>query len=297
MGSELDWWRIVDDLSVVDAAILITGNNPSNKETVFDVEDGRVIFNPDGTEAKRQIIEYPNFEPVFKSLRNAILKNKLRATIAYQARTEIPENHTFSAMGEPVYRTFSYEDSENEIKVKYDGILRSQDFKTHLQLGSPFDVVKNSESIWIHREPDWTQSTVEVDDLKDWLGGKGFFPTFFFPKGASGGFRDKQHPRYSPKLACAIAAWENIERAMKNMSVKESVASWVQTNGVNYGMADDSGVIPNKAVEQVATVVNWNTKGGANPTWAPDEDILEQKIENFSVRQDDSGDLDEDLPF
>jgi hypothetical protein len=297
MENELDWWRIVDDLAVIDAAILITGNNPSNKETVYDVQEGITIFNSDGTEAKRQVIDYPNFEPVFKSLRNAILRNKLRATIAFQARTEIPYSDAHSMTGEPIYQTLPYVDLEYEVEVKYHGLLRAKDFKTSLHLGSPFDAVKNSESVWIHNEPDWTQSTVDVDDLKDWLDAKGFFPAFFFPKGAAGGFRDKQHPRYSPKLACAIAAWENVERPLKNMSVKESVASWVQSNGVNYGMADESGVIPNKAVEQVATVVNWNTKGGANPTWAPDEDTLKQEIENFDKRQDEPDDPVEELPF
>jgi len=48
MESKLKWWRILDELSVIDAAILITGNNPSEKEYVYDDEENRPVFDSNG---------------------------------------------------------------------------------------------------------------------------------------------------------------------------------------------------------------------------------------------------------
>ena len=51
-------------------------------------------------------------------------------------------------------------------------------------------------------------STVNVDSLKNWLHAKGVRShPFYFPEDSEEKYLNKDHPRYAPKLAAAIKAW------------------------------------------------------------------------------------------
>jgi hypothetical protein len=127
---------------------------------------------------------------------------------------------------------------------------------------------------------DPSESRVDVDSLKSWLIGRGFRTGFFFPKNedtAIPGYLNPDHPRFAPKLAAAVHAWEAMEdeNLLQGKSVKRAIEDWLtsrykefllyhatknETNGTN------PGDINNSAISQAALVANWNPDGGAPKT-------------------------------
>jgi hypothetical protein len=77
--NSLDFWRLADEFCVVDAAILITGNDPSERFDISD-ENGHAVRDANGVWRTAQRRDYTGFEATFKSLKIAIRANKLRAT-------------------------------------------------------------------------------------------------------------------------------------------------------------------------------------------------------------------------
>ncbi len=70
----MDYWRLADDLSIVDAAILIVGESPSEHS-----------FNEDG-ERTQLTWQHDGYEAAFKALKNAILRNRLQVQFVFPAR-------------------------------------------------------------------------------------------------------------------------------------------------------------------------------------------------------------------
>lgn len=168
-----------------------------------------------------------------------------------------------------------------ETQVEFDKLMRISRDNYYFLANLQSEPLERNQSIYIVSEPNWKETLVQVNDLKYWLKGRGVFPPFFFPEGKADGFRDRGHARYSAKLACAVAAWEAVKKPASNKSAKETVTQWVQSNGASFGMADDNGIVPNKAVEEVAKVVNWATKGGAAPTYQGEAEKEPEPIQNY----------------
>jgi hypothetical protein len=118
----------------------------------------------------------------------------------------------------------------------------------------------------ISKEPDWDKTTILRSDIVDWLKQGAARPEFFFPLSAEEGLWDKSHPRYSPKLACAVAAWEEYARNLPSASVKKTVDQWVRENGQRFAPSDGEAFPSDHAVKQIAAVVNWDVTGGAPKT-------------------------------
>jgi hypothetical protein len=114
----------------------------------------------------------------------------------------------------------------------------------------------------ISKEPDWDKTTILRSDIVDWLKQGAARPEFFFPQGSEEGFRDKNHPRYAPKLACAVAAWEGCERPGPSSTVKQTLERWVRQNGPKFAPNDGESFPGTNAVDQIAAVANWITTGG-----------------------------------
>lgn len=72
----MEMWKLADELSVLDAAILITGNDPSAKHTVHDLE-------VDMSYLEQTTTGHKGFDAAFNALRSAILANKLRARVVF----------------------------------------------------------------------------------------------------------------------------------------------------------------------------------------------------------------------
>lgn len=83
-------------------------------------------------------------------------------------------------------------------------------------------------------------------------------------------FLDDKHPCYSPKLAAALKAWqevqedEHIQKGLK--SPKQVLEKWLKAQAGEYGLIKKDGRINNEGIEQIAKVVNWKPEGGANKT-------------------------------
>jgi len=286
--SIMDYWRLSDELSVIDAAILVTGNDPSQKLEVTDEENGRVIFDDNGAVKMYQRTDYEGFDAVFKALRNAIFSDRLRATVGTKARPQIFNGGEY---GRPEIKL-----GEGELWLDFGTLVRTSSRGFELFSNRKISALNDSAKMYVLDEPDWSETVVDVADLKTWLNGRGLHPPFFFPEGKAEGFRDKSHARYSAKLACAVAAWESVEKAQAKKSVKETVTAWVMSNAVSFGLANSDGIVPKLSVEDVAKVVNWATSGGATPTVSAEtQEASQQPINNFKSFPGD--DKDDDVPF
>ena len=213
----LDYWRLAEELSVVDASLLAVGLNPGEIALAgANIATSRLSKeSPYGDET---FIHEADFRAVFKAVRSAILGNNLRADLAFSART--PAYESFSYEGE--YGLAKIPPNDDESRVDYTSLLRSVGHDVHIFSNKLADLERMRE-LYILNEPNWRETMVNVEEFKAWLESRGLAPEFFFPKGRPEGFRDKSHPRYSPKLGCAVAAWEAVKRNKKNTSVKAEV--------------------------------------------------------------------------
>jgi hypothetical protein len=81
-------------------------------------------------------------------------------------------------------------------------------------------------------------------------------------------YLDPSHPRYSPKLAAAVRAWEAVsgdDAATQGISVKKALETWLRLNAQKYGLVN-AGKPNEYGIAEVAKVANWSTKGGAPKT-------------------------------
>ncbi|GAB5449550.1 hypothetical protein [Gymnodinialimonas sp.] len=313
--SGLDYWRLSDELTLVDATFLAIGLEPGDFELVSPhsphLSEIRVVtgFHKDDIDRyeneDREFLLVPgDFRAVFKALRQAVISNKLRARIVNWARK--PERKHFAgdsfiipALGDEDERNYGFALSRGIPTVfsNADSILTT----------GPLD----ERTLYILKEPDWMRTTIELDDLKSWFKSRNFFPPFFFPDGAADGFRDVSHPRYSPKLSAAVAAWEAVKRPAPKKSPKQSLIDWIVSNGVAHGLGNERQVVSPTVADEVAKIANWQTAGGATPTHSGLEEpdlSSDEPIQNFEqvAGPDKSGgfgsglDIDDDgseIPF
>ena len=300
--SGLDYWRLSDEFSVVDAAFLTLNLDPGDfvlqspsspaTSTIHKIGglenwEARAIYNGDTEKIE---LEPNQFRAVFKALRNGVMSNKIRAKIVKYGRRPL-----FEHFGDSSYETGEY---ANEETVSYDFIVSRGVptlFSSASELHDVSGLANEARRLYVLEEPSWQDTTIEMDELRRWYTSRGIAPAFFFPDGAIDGFRNKSNARYSAKLATAIAAWEAVVSPYRNKSVKQSVTEWIVSNGVQFGLGNKEGVVSLTVAEEVAKVVNWKTTGGANPTSSEGTEETEpnqEEIENFDrVLRDD------EIPF
>ena len=113
------------------------------------------------------------------------------------------------------------------------------------------------------------ETLIDVDELKRWLLSRNCKPPFFFGDEASStpSYLEDTHPHYSPQIAAAIQAWEAIQdpELRKGKSVKGAATEWLETNYRALGLVHN-GERNNNAITRIATLVNWETSGGAPKT-------------------------------
>lgn len=226
-------WSLADELSVVNAAILITGNDPSAEHEVYD-HKMRMAFVEQVTNSHK------GFDAAFSALRSAILANKLPARVVFSVDVDAARLRA------------AVRDSRQLSELS--GQLLSE----------------CADAVSLQREPDWKETMIEVEELKRWLQSRNYRPPFFFPTTKTQpeprpkvrDFMDPTHPRYSAKLACAVAAWEAVTQSSRGKTVKQTISAWVKEYGAKYDR-DGNAKFSNQARYDIATVVNWDTDGGA----------------------------------
>ena len=109
-------------------------------------------------------------------------------------------------------------------------------------------------------------SIVNVESLRSWLDVRGIRSGFFFPAPIdSADYLEKKNPRYAPKLAMAVRAWQAVTDAGKK-TPKQALEKWIREHAAEYGLVDDEGIPVVAAVEECSKVANWNPSGGAPKT-------------------------------
>jgi len=233
----IDFWRLSDELTIIQAAILICGYDPTNLQNSVRYNDSNY---PDGYVA-------------------------IKHALSSAAKSEI-------------------------LKSRETKVLNEQDDNYYV---------------------DDDLALLNVDDLKKWLFSKGIRKHFFFfPEEPEGEFLSRKHPRYSPKLAAAVRAWQAMDdNNLHAKTPKQSVMKWLRLHSTEYGLSDDDGKPMESAIEEIAKIVNWNPKGGAPST--PNELSSSQPTaslptrdglgESFAVLSEkvymDDDDLTDHIPF
>ncbi|MDB5478403.1 MAG: hypothetical protein JWM96_898 [Alphaproteobacteria bacterium] len=211
--NNLDYWKLCDHLTVIQASLLVIGEDPADGSEEY-VLGWEAHNRPEG------------FNAVYAALKGAIRNNNLRARIVHNS-----EIVTYSLAGD--------------------------------------EKVDRVENI----EPDWNLTTVLVEDLKAWLAHRNIKPSFFFSESVDDrDYLDINHPFYSPKLAATIKAWESIRdntSLLKNKTPKQALEKKLREMASLYGFTDEHGMPQRQAIEDMAKVANWSTKGGVAKTYVP----------------------------
>ena len=194
---DFDFWRLCDELSILEAALLIAGDSPAKSS---EVENWETHQRPLGYEAAKTAI------------RNALRKKSIAGTIVTESECDI-NGHEYGIAG----------------------------------------------TISIH-------SRVDVEGLRSWLRSRGMRTGFFFPTGSeSPDYLDPANPRYAPKLAAAIRAWQAVTDP-GGKHPKQALSKWLRENAAEYGLTDDEGKPNETGIEEAAKVANWQPGGGAPKT-------------------------------
>jgi hypothetical protein len=214
----LDYWRLCDELSVIQAALLIVGVDPAtSQDWILEWEAHR---RPDG------------FDAAFAALKHAIMAGRLQATVRRRAK-EIGWT----------------EDLEIEDKFSRD---------------------ENGDLFAYKTTPDWSLTTIALEDLRAWLSGRGIRTSFFFTDETElEAYLNPANEHYSPKLAAAICAWEAVNldpSSLRGKTVKQASAIWLRRNADRYGLTKEDGSPNEQGIEEVSKIANWDTKGGAPKT-------------------------------
>ena len=233
----MDFWRLCERLTFVQAALLLAGHDPSH--LAIGIEYKASEKQPEGYPACRAAIE------------TAVLQDKVIGSLEY-----------------------------NEPGM-------------------------NEGEAYLCNHSSW----VEVESLKKWLLEKGFSQHFFFfPEGVESEFLDINHPRYAPKLAAAVLAWRALDtpESLKAKSPKQALRRWLNLNAAQFDLCDSEGKPTESAIEEIAKVANWLTKGGAPST--PDDSTITKELTKPDILflskphtppepERSSYELDDDIPF
>lgn len=240
---ELNYWRLCDEFSVIQAAALIVGVSPA---CVFN-ESHKPYLAIHPCDAGPSRFD-PLFQAAFSALKNATVGGTLSASIRYSAR----EYGYADMMADIEYNEILFEDGKG--RTAEDG-----------------EILSGDQSCFYKPFPDWSLSTIKLPNLKAWLSGRGVKSDFFFPEvgEAKAGYLDKEHECYAPKLAAAIHAWEAVvgnPELLRGKSPKAALSKWLNENAAGYGLTKDDGTPNATGVEEAAKIANWKPEGGATKT-------------------------------
>jgi hypothetical protein len=123
-------------------------------------------------------------------------------------------------------------------------------------------------SVEENREHDLYEGVyISSAEVKSWLSSKGVRSGFFFPdvNADSPDYLDPNHPRYAPKLAAAVRAWQAVTDS-GGKSAKQALLKWLREHAAEFGLTDDDGKQNETGIEEAAKVANWQMTGGAPKT-------------------------------
>lgn len=234
-------WHLVDPLTVPQVAALIAGVEPD--AVVFENEEASYFLDRESGIKDSAGITKVNI--AYQAVISAINSDRLEADFFHDSR---PFTETdFQALIAQVELS-GYNKPNPEFLAKDD--------ETH------------EDGFFVKKKPNWSKTEVQLDDVAAWLASRGIADGFFFPvKKAPRDYLDTDHPRYSVKLAAAIKVWEAMEdeNLLARKSTKTAMTDWLESRYKELGLVHN-GKISKNAIENVVSVVNWHTTGGAPKT-------------------------------
>tara|TARA_R110000772_G_scaffold133645_3_gene242140 strand:+ start:858 stop:1583 length:726 start_codon:yes stop_codon:yes gene_type:complete len=237
---ELDYWRLCEELNIVQAAFLVVGEAPTQAEYV---EQWDIETRPTGYEAAKTAI--------CGALKNYVLYKK-----------ELAEFESQSDYLREEYRHAPDMVLENEDNLT---ALYRRSIEGNLVPKPDFDMNGNHIG-YLEGTIDLYASTINVESLRQWLALKGFSTGFFFPVPVTTlDFLDPLNSRYAPKLAAAVKAWQAVTDPGRK-SPKQALDKWLREHAAEYGLTNDEGKPIETAIEECSKVANWNQTGGAPKT-------------------------------
>ena len=237
---ELDYWRLCEELNIVQAALLVVGEAPIY---AGDMEEWEIGNRPKGYDAAKTAIS--------GALRNYENYQKELADLERQTR-DLEEDY-----GNPPNLVYENQDYlEDLARRSIVGVLVAEQ-ETDIN-GNELGELKGTVDVY--------RSIIQVDSLRRWLAVKGFKSGFFFPEPIETmDFLDPFNHRYAPKLVAAYRAWESVIDSGKK-SPKQALDKWLREHAADFGLTNDEGKPIEQAIEECSKVANWNTKGGATKT-------------------------------
>lgn len=238
--ADLDSWRLCDELTVAQAALLQVGVSPSSQ---------RGLYWHEGDAERRPL----GMDATLSALTRSIQSGGLKATLRYKARVAGVAD-TFGELNDGEYFARLPVVKADDPLVPSAGDIPSER-----------GLIINYA---VSRLPDWDLSTVMVEDLRAWLRSRGVTSGFFFanaPESVVPGYLDPAHERFAPKLAAAVRAWEAVTDSGKS-SPKKALQKWLNQHAAALGLTLKDGRPNSKAVDEAATVANWKPEGGAPRT-------------------------------
>lgn len=174
------------------------------------------------------------------------------------------------------YLNYSDDNISNEFRTIL-GALKKDIRSARIESNINHDYNLNGYS---HNEPeiDWDTTTIWVSELRRWLLSKNFKPSFFFSEETSTpNYLNKNHLRYSPKLAATVKVWLAMEddNLMRGKTPIIAMESYLTNNYKEFELIhkQDSlkngykkGDINKGAITSMAKIANWKEKGGAPST-------------------------------
>lgn len=237
---DIDYWRLCEDLNIVQAALLVVGETADHAEYI---EGWETADRPKGYEAAKTAI--------CGGLNNFIRYEKMVNELLSQ------DDHL-----QVEYRNAPSMLLENE---DYLLDLNRRSIEGKLIPRPDFDINGNNLG-FIDGTIDLYKSTVNAESLKQWLRSKGFAKGFFFPEPLETmDFLDSNNPRYAPKLAATVRAWQAVTTA-GNRSPKQALDKWLREHAAEFGLTNDEGKPIETAIEECSKVANWKPGGGATKT-------------------------------
>ena len=97
---------------------------------------------------------------------------------------------------------------------------------TYLPEGAPFSSMVEVAKV---QNIDPGNTLVSESSLKEWLSSRGFKTGFFFPEGETADYLTKDHPKYAPKLAACVRAWQYVIKLPDNgKTPKQNISIIIQ---------------------------------------------------------------------
>jgi hypothetical protein len=164
----------------------------------------------------------------------------------------------------------------------------------------------------INDEVSHPKTTIQLDDLKEWLVSRGFKSGFLFEgdniNKNDPDYLNPNHPRYAPKLAASVKAWLAMsdDNLLHKKTPIQAMSDWLESRYKEFDLIHKQtnekagykkGDINSGAIKEAAKVANWNQEGGAPKT--PTSTNLPTIKDNLPtpIQSPSTVELDDDIPF